>query len=331
MSKTHTIVLTPMCYTARTLDNSCRTIEECTKKISDIKTDVKRRERRRRQLSSLTGVGPAPKLEDWDDKMINLIGDSAIGGFAGVDTFLIKKAVTLNLNYTPIPALENSPVTLTCSYTGLQTDETIIRVSWEVKALNEAVEIKGRILMPACTAIGVIDTSLYRFSCGLGYFTWTFLNVSRNSDQHMWRNTIATTLNGYETNTTLNVQVPITAVSMTAPTDSTVTINAGDSETFKCRTSGGLPQATIKWFKVTGDTCSQSGTELTSSVSSPSVSVVDGLKQVESTLIFTATRTQNGLGICCTASNVAGMQRVSRTKPLDVRSRPWYQIGVRAT
>ncbi|XP_052786064.1 nuclear apoptosis-inducing factor 1-like [Mya arenaria] len=67
-----------------------RTLDECKKKISDIKTDVKRRERRRRQLSNVTGGGPAPKLEDWEDKMINLIGDSAIGGFAGVDTFLMK-------------------------------------------------------------------------------------------------------------------------------------------------------------------------------------------------------------------------------------------------
>ncbi|WAR05676.1 hypothetical protein MAR_021045, partial [Mya arenaria] len=109
---------------------------------------------------------------------------------------------------------------------------------------------------------------------------------------------------------------------MTAPQDSSVTVNAGDSTTFKCRTSGGLPQATIKWFKVTGDTCSQSGTEITSSVSSPSVSVVEGLKQVESTLTFTASGTDNELRICCIASNVAGRQSVSGTKLLNVRYAP---------
>ncbi|XP_052803166.1 hemicentin-1-like [Mya arenaria] len=237
---------------------------------------------------------------------------------------IYSEAVTLNMTYIPNPALENYTVTITCSYTGLQTDETITRVSWSVNVPNEVSVTKGRIIMPACTPFGVIDASLYSVSCGEGYFTWTILNVSRNSDQHVWSSTIVTTVDVYERDTTLNVRVPysITAVSMTAPQDSSVTVNAGDSTTFKCRTSGGLPQATIKWFKVTGDTCSQSGTEITSSVSSPSVSVVEGLKQVESTLTFTASGTDNELRICCIASNVAGRQSVSGTKLLNVRYAP---------
>ncbi|WAR08697.1 CD166-like protein [Mya arenaria] len=139
--------------------------------------------------------------------------------------------LTLNLTYGPSPALENTPVTLTCSYTGLQA-------------------------------------------------------------------------------------VPITSVSLTKPTESTVTMNAGTSETFICRTSGGLPKATIKWFKVTGNTCSQSGTEIVSSVSSPTVSVLDNLKLVESTLTFTALSTDNQLRICCSASNVAGIQHAPSDPPV---------------
>ncbi|XP_052803462.1 uncharacterized protein LOC128233698 isoform X2 [Mya arenaria] len=242
--------------------------------------------------------------------------------FVNVYFGYFSEAAMLNLTYTPSPALENSPVTLTCSYTGLQTTETTTRAAWDVKAPNDAFAPKGTIKSSSCTPFGVLDTSLYNFSCGVGYFTWTILNVSRNNDQHVWQSTIGTTVRLYIVNTTLNVQVPITAVSMAAPTDSTVTMNAGDSETFKCRTSGGLPQATIKWFKVTGNTCSQSGTEIKSSVFSPTVSVVEGLKQVESTLTFTATGTDNGLRICCIASNVEGKQRESGTKLLDVRYAP---------
>ncbi|XP_052814243.1 uncharacterized protein LOC128241359 [Mya arenaria] len=67
-----------------------RTLDECKKTLSDIKTDVKRRERRRRQMTALTGGGPPPKLDAWEEKMIQLIGDSAIGGFAGVDTFALN-------------------------------------------------------------------------------------------------------------------------------------------------------------------------------------------------------------------------------------------------
>ncbi|XP_052806781.1 cell adhesion molecule 2-like [Mya arenaria] len=240
----------------------------------------------------------------------------------GVILVMYSEAVTLNLTYTPNPALENSAVTLTCSYTGLQSNETIIRVTWDVKVPNETIYTKGRISMPSCTDFGFSDTSFYRFNCGVGNFSWTILNVTRNNEQNMWRSVISTTATTYMVNTTLYVQVPITAVSMTAPTDSTVTINAGDSETFKCRTSGGLPQATIKWFKVTGNTCSQYGMELKSSVSNSSVIVVKGLRQVDSTMLFNATSTDNGLRICCTASNVAEMQRVSETKLLDVRYAP---------
>ncbi|WAR06130.1 HMCN1-like protein [Mya arenaria] len=74
------------------------------------------------------------------------------------------------------------------------------------------------------------------------------------------------------------------------------------SNSVQLHVQGGLPQATIKWFKVTGDTCYQSGMEITSLGSDPFVSDVDGLKQVESTLTFTGARTDNGQRICCTAN-----------------------------
>ncbi|XP_052805975.1 hemicentin-1-like [Mya arenaria] len=69
--------------------------------------------------------------------------------------------------------------------------------------------------------------------------------------------------------------------------------------------------------------------EITSLGSDPFVSDVDGLKQVESTLTFTGARTDNGQRICCTASNVAGVQLMSGTKLLDVKYAPSSPPAIR--
>ena len=34
-----------------------------------MKTEMKKRERWRRQMASMTGGGPAPKLEEWEEKV----------------------------------------------------------------------------------------------------------------------------------------------------------------------------------------------------------------------------------------------------------------------
>ncbi|XP_052810895.1 hemicentin-1-like [Mya arenaria] len=230
--------------------------------------------------------------------------------------------LTLNLTYGPSPALENTPVTLTCSYTGLQAGENLSHTTLTVTHRNESSRTKGRIILPECSTFGYIDSALYSYSCANGTLKWTIRNINRTNNEETWTWVLVTTNQTEVASINLIVTVPITSVSLTKPTESTVTMNAGTSETFICRTSGGLPKATIKWFKVTGNTCSQSGTEIVSSVSSPTVSVLDNLKLVESTLTFTALSTDNQLRICCSASNVAGIQRVSATKMLDVRYAP---------
>ena len=47
-----------------------RTIDEIKKKLSDMKSTLKRRERERRQLMQQTGGGPPPTLNEWDEKVI---------------------------------------------------------------------------------------------------------------------------------------------------------------------------------------------------------------------------------------------------------------------
>ncbi|XP_053403228.1 uncharacterized protein LOC128558325 [Mercenaria mercenaria] len=41
-------------------------------------------------MAATTGGGPPPMLEDWEDKMVQIIGESAIGWFCGVDTFKLS-------------------------------------------------------------------------------------------------------------------------------------------------------------------------------------------------------------------------------------------------
>ncbi|XP_060576334.1 uncharacterized protein LOC132733690 [Ruditapes philippinarum] len=46
-----------------------RTLDEIKKKLSDMKTAIKKKERERRQLSTKTGGGPAPILNEQDEKV----------------------------------------------------------------------------------------------------------------------------------------------------------------------------------------------------------------------------------------------------------------------
>lgn len=46
-----------------------RTVEEIKKKLSDLKTSTKKRERERRREQRVTGGGPAPHLERWEEEV----------------------------------------------------------------------------------------------------------------------------------------------------------------------------------------------------------------------------------------------------------------------
>ncbi|XP_052769197.1 uncharacterized protein LOC128209277 [Mya arenaria] len=230
--------------------------------------------------------------------------------YAGADG-----SVTISSSEVTVP--EGLSLTLTCNYTGIDK-LYVIRWTNNGKDSGHKYDITIEQSEP-CTIFGKpgLDKTLFTYTC----FTLTILNVTRDNQNDNL--TCQANLNFNSGNSVIvSVSVPIKEVIMTDPTESTVTMNEGTSETFKCKTSGGLPQATIKWFKVTDNTCSQSGLEITSSVSSPFVTDVDDLKQVESILTFTAIGSDNGLRICCTASNVEGVKRVSGTKILDVRYAP---------
>ncbi|WAQ93731.1 IGDC3-like protein, partial [Mya arenaria] len=215
--------------------------------------------------------------------------------------------------------------TLSCSYEGQRTDLTTICV-WD-SGRNGTFHGKVYIQQSpngTCTKLSG-NESQYGYSCqAKNVFTITIYNIGeeRNGEQWQCHQLIGSTGHYQRSNQiTIELQalVPITAVTMTDPRVLTVTMDAGSFETFKCRSSGGLPMATIKWFKVTGDTCSQSGVDITSLVSSSSASNVEGLEYVESILTFTASSKDDGLRICCMASNVAGKQLVSETRLLDVK------------
>ncbi|KAH3888776.1 hypothetical protein DPMN_012816 [Dreissena polymorpha] len=68
-----------------------RTVEEVRKKISDTKTKLRKKERQRRLSMKQTGGGPSITQEQWEEKMIEVIGEEWIVGFGGVDTFAVKR------------------------------------------------------------------------------------------------------------------------------------------------------------------------------------------------------------------------------------------------
>ncbi|WAR05772.1 LOW QUALITY PROTEIN: HMCN1-like protein [Mya arenaria] len=88
---------------------------------------------------------------------------------------------------------------------------------------------------------------------------------------------------------------------MTSPTDSNATVNAGSSKNFTCRTSGGLPQPIVEWYKTSNSSCTRNGFKIMNSIPS-SPSEINGLIQVESSLLFTASSLDNNLWICCAAN-----------------------------
>ncbi|XP_052805817.1 uncharacterized protein LOC128235119 isoform X2 [Mya arenaria] len=112
--------------------------------------------------------------------------------------------------------------------------------------------------------------------------------------------------------------VPISTVVLTSPTYSNATVNAGSSKKFTCRTSRGLPQPTVEWYMTSSNSCTRNGVKIMNSISS-SPSESNGLIQVESSLLFTASSLDNNLWICCAASNINTQWKLSGTKLLDVR------------
>jgi hypothetical protein len=108
--------------------------------------------------------------------------------------------------------------------------------------------------------------------------------------------------------------VPITSVEVITPISSIITVNENTEIELECKTSGGLPAATVIWYK-NGGTSSQQGNEvaINSLIWSSSINV-NGLEEVISNLKYTPSRNENGWRIYCKARNVVGQALIVSTR-----------------
>jgi len=100
----------------------------------------------------------------------------------------------------------------------------------------------------------------------------------------------------------LSPSVPITRVTLTEPTSGNIQVIARRNITLRCVTSGGLPAASIRWYKDTGNPDSTDDTILTGATSA--ITTVNGLQVTTSTLVYTPTIQDYRKRVFCVAFNI---------------------------
>ncbi|XP_053389931.1 uncharacterized protein LOC128552886 [Mercenaria mercenaria] len=199
---------------------------------------------------------------------------------------------------------ENDSATLTCTYKG---DETVTYFLWSVSKRSESTINNIGIITAECRAIVInVETSLYNYTCpNSKQNTWTIKKVRQN-DGNKYRCHVDTPSPGIirSNNVSVSVQVPITSVTMVEPSTSPVTVNENTEVEFKCQTSGGLPAASVIWYKDSGTAGDFSDdTEITSSIESNLGNTINNLIEVTSVLRYSPSRNENRWHVYCNASN----------------------------
>ncbi|WAR04273.1 hypothetical protein MAR_019642 [Mya arenaria] len=143
----------------------------------------------------------------------------------------------------PNPANEHDNVTLRARYSGFQETEYPSFLEWYISSLRRF----ERIRLPECTVFGFIDKNAYSFSCSEGELTWTILNVSRSQHDQIWSCTLTTSFRSIDVELALKLQVEVSAVQLTKPTETEVIETEYSRVLFEC-VSEGLPAPTIRWF-----------------------------------------------------------------------------------
>ncbi|XP_052805370.1 hemicentin-1-like isoform X2 [Mya arenaria] len=229
----------------------------------------------------------------------------------------VNESVIVSPSEVTVP--EGSSLTLTCTYTG---NDQLYGITWTNNGNDSGRKYDITIeLSKPCTLFGKpgLNETLFTYTC----FTLTVLNVTRNNQRD---NFTCAAVAGAGTRRSDNsvivyVSVPMSTIVLASPTEAIVTLAAGASKTFTCRTSGGLPKPTVEWYKTSSNNCARNSLRITTNISiSPSEN--NGLIQVESSLDFTVSSTDDYMRICCAASNTGSQWKLSGTKLLNIRYHP---------
>ncbi|XP_052805549.1 nephrin-like isoform X2 [Mya arenaria] len=144
------------------------------------------------------------------------------------------------------------------------------------------------------------NSTLYTYACpATNRLTLTIRNVSRTENGVRWKCQV--TVDGKpepSQEVAITVQVGITYV-MLSPTTDPINVKENTITSLQCRTSGGLPAASVRWF------IQRSGqVQDVTSLSTDTYQEVDDLNVTRSTLNFTPLKADHNGQIYCSASNV---------------------------
>ncbi|WAR06370.1 hypothetical protein MAR_021739 [Mya arenaria] len=212
------------------------------------------------------------------------------------------EAQEVTMSPTSPTVTQYNPLTLTCA-----TQSTnVMYVVWSKRVGSNSDLAIGTIRIRGdndCSPPFVDfapNSTLYTYACpATNRLTLTIRNVSRTENGVRWKCQV--TVDGKpepSQEVAITVQVGITYV-MLSPTTDPINVKENTITSLQCRTSGGLPAASVRWF------IQRSGqVQDVTSLSTDTYQEVDDLNVTRSTLNFTPLKADHNGQIYCSASNV---------------------------
>ncbi|XP_053372486.1 nephrin-like isoform X2 [Mercenaria mercenaria] len=179
----------------------------------------------------------------------------------------------------------------------------------------------------SCQELYGPNATLYHHTCDVSIktFTLTIKHVKKNNLNDEWDCSVrAPVVSIYYIRSNIvkpRVIVFISSINLTLPLTSTLSINENTLLQFRCVTSGGLPEPTVKWYNDSRTPSAPSDDiEITSAIKTSYSNTSDYLIKTTSTLTFVPSKFDNSISIYCTAySSSDQTPLVSTRKPkLDV-------------
>ncbi|XP_060575524.1 cell surface glycoprotein MUC18-like [Ruditapes philippinarum] len=148
--------------------------------------------------------------------------------------------------------IENSSLTLTCTYTG---DETVTSFTWKRVKTNESnFAILGTINAECKPLIIPVDTSLYEYSCPRSkQYTWTIKKVTKQNEGDKYQCVVETLLPKLINSNSVVIYIQVKVANVTLKDGSTILagileVTNSVRKTLTCTASESRPTAVISWY-----------------------------------------------------------------------------------
>ncbi|KAL4229491.1 glomerular basement membrane development [Mactra antiquata] len=199
---------------------------------------------------------------------------------------------------TPIDpeVIEGDDVTFVCTV----VSGTVDFVNWQV-AVNASTSYVTPMAVPngACavsqTTSILTNKAKYSYECNSTVYQVTVKNVQRSQHNVTWSCFPQGQASG--PTSTINVQFPVSSVSITPASTDVVDVEENTGVVFTCQTSEARPNASVTWYKVESGVTAPISQNITTSTTYEDFSVTTSI------LRFVPSTPQNGLQIFCKAKN----------------------------